>query len=170
LHIVDESHKTAYSRAVTNRNRVAGKDALLDAVGTAFSKLRRRTTEVDVGPAVTRKDHTRILVITLVDEADDEITVGAVADRLGVDASVASRMVSDCISAGLLRRTASQGDGRRTVLQLTEAGEELRDRFRDKYRQTFEFITRDWAEPDRLEFVRLLLQYVADTDAIRGGG
>lgn len=144
-------------------------DALLDAVGTAFSRLRRRTTEIDVGPAVSRKDHTRILVINLIENAaaDDEVTVGSVGGHLGVDASVASRMVSDCISAGLVRRAASQHDGRRTVLQLTEPGAELRDRFRDKYRQTFEHITRDWAERDRLELIRLLLRYVDAGDALR---
>lgn len=145
-------------------------DALLDAVGTAFSRLRRRTTEIDVGPAVTRKDHTRILVINLIENADDEVTVGAVGEHLGIDASVASRMVSDCISAGLVARTASQRDGRRIVLQLTAAGVELGDRFRDKYRQTFEHITRDWTQHDRLELVRLLLRYVAAGDALRSRG
>jgi DNA-binding MarR family transcriptional regulator len=57
--------------------------------------------------------------------------------------------------------------GRRTVLQLTEAGAGLRDRFRDKYRQTFEHITRDWAERDRLELIRLLLRCVDAGDALR---
>lgn len=145
-------------------------DALLDAVGTAFSRLRRRTTDIDVGPAVSRKDHTRILVINLIDNADDEVTVGAVGEHLGVDASVASRMVSDCISVGLVQRTASQDDGRRTVLKLTTAGAELRDRFRTKYRQTFEHITVDWTTHDRLEFVRLLLRYVAAGENLQNRG
>ena len=149
--------------------KVEDKETLLDAVATAFSRLRRRTSDVDVGPSVTRKDHTRILVITVVEEADGEVTVGAVAEHLGVDASVASRMVSDCIVGGYLRRAVSQEDGRRTVLELTSGGEELRDRFRQKYRQTFEHITRDWREEDRLEFVRLLLQYVTATEALRIG-
>ena len=111
-----------------------------------------------------------MLVINLVDEADAEVTVGAVADHLGVDASVASRMVSDCIATGLIRRAASQQDGRRTVLELTSAGIELRDRFRSKYRQTFEHITRDWPERDRLELIRLLLRYVDSTDTVRSRG
>lgn len=142
-------------------------DDLLDAVGTVFSRLRRRTGEIDVGPPVSRKDHTRILVITLVDEAEEEVTVGAVAEHLGVDPSVGSRMVSDCISAGLLRRSASQADGRRTVLELTPPGIELRDRFRVKYRETFAHITRDWPERDRHELVRLLVRYVDAADAVR---
>lgn len=111
-----------------------------------------------------------MLVINLVDESDDEVTVGAVAGHLGVDPSVASRMVSDCIGAGLLRRSASQEDGRRIVLELTAAGGELRDRFRLKYRLTFEHITRDWAEDDRRELIRLLLRYVKATDSLRDEG
>jgi DNA-binding MarR family transcriptional regulator len=35
------------------------------------------------------------------------MTVGGVADLLAVDPSVASRMVSDCISGGYLERMAS---------------------------------------------------------------
>jgi len=142
-------------------------DVLLDAVGAAFSRLRRRTAQVSVDPPVSRKDLTRNLVINIVDEADGEMTVGAIADQLAVDPSVASRLVSDCISSGHLARTASQQDGRRTVLHLTPAGVALRDRFRSQQRQAFEHITRDWPDPERLEFARLLLKYA---DATAGLG
>jgi len=142
-------------------------DALLDAVGTAFSRLRRRTAQVNVDPPVSRKDLPRNLVLNIVDEADGEMTVGGLAEQLTVDTSVASRMVSDCISHGYLVRMASQRDGRRTVLQLTPAGIALRDRFRTQNRQAFEHITRDWPEHERLEFARLLLKY-ADATAKLG--
>lgn len=142
-------------------------DALLDAVGTAFSRLRRRTTQVDVDPPVSRKDLPRNLVINVVEEADGEITVGGVAEELAVDPSVASRMVSDLVSGGYLERAASQRDGRRTVLRITPEGVALRDRFRSQYRQAFEHITRDWPEHERLEFARLLIKY-ADASAKLG--
>ena len=94
--------------------------ALLDAVGTAFARLRRRTMQAPVDPPVGPKDLKRNLVLNLVDEAteaDTEMTVGGLADHLLVDPSVASRMVSDCISHGYLIRAASQQDGRRTRAQ-----------------------------------------------------
>src|SRR3954449_616848 len=91
-------------------------DELLDEVGAAFSRLRRRTTRLGSGPPPSRKDLTRNLVLNVVDEATDEITVGALADQLGIDPAAASRAVSDCIAKGLLVRGASQHDGRRTVL------------------------------------------------------
>lgn len=143
-------------------------DAILDAVGIAFSRLRRRTTQVQVDPPVTPKDLTRNLVINLVDESGGSLTVGDVADVLGVSPSVGSRMVSDCIDAGLVVRVASQRDGRRSTLSLTPQGEASRDVFRRQYRQAFEQITKDWDASERVELVRLLLKYADATSALDG--
>ncbi len=86
----------------------------LDAVGPAFSRLRRASA-LNAESPVSRKDMTRTLVLNIVDEGPEhdgqEITVGVVAERLAVDPSVASRMVTDCIAAGYLIRAASQQDG-----------------------------------------------------------
>ncbi|MCT9079669.1 MarR family winged helix-turn-helix transcriptional regulator [Streptomyces fulvoviolaceus] len=136
---------------------------LLDAVGPAFSRLRRAQA-LNVEKQVSRKDITRTLVLNIVQDGPDaegqEITVGVVGERLAVDPSVASRMVSDCITAGYLIRAASQRDGRRTILQLTPEGHETLARFRRHQRAAFERITQDWPEQERLEFARLLIKYV----------
>ena len=134
-------------------------DRLLDEVGAAFSRLRRRTTQVAVDPAPSRKDLSRNLVLNVVDEADDEMTVGGLADQLGIDPSAASRAVSDCITAGYLERRASQADGRRTVVAVTPEGEALRARFRRQQRAAFVQITADWSDEDRVTFARLLVRY-----------
>ncbi|GAB7189897.1 MarR family winged helix-turn-helix transcriptional regulator [Kineococcus sp. NUM-3379] len=134
-------------------------DALLNAVGAAFSRLRRRTVQVAVEPPVSRKDLSRNLVINIIDESDSEVSVGELADQLGVDPSVASRAVADCISEGYLVRAPSQHDGRRSVLHITPGGFALRDRFRSQQRQAFEHITRDWPDQERLQFARLLIKY-----------
>lgn len=145
-------------------------DELLDAVGPAFGKLRRSSL-LEVRDAISQKDLSRTLVLRIVQDAarEDgrEVTVGAVADHLGVDPSVASRMVTDCIAAGYLVRAASQQDGRRTVLHLAPAGEELMERFRRHQRAAFDQITADWPERERLEFARLMLKYVESQDALR---
>jgi DNA-binding MarR family transcriptional regulator len=141
---------------------------LLDAVGPAFSRLRRSVL-LDVENPVSAKDLTRTLVLNIVEQSgDDDVTVGDVAERLGIDPSVASRMVSDCIGADYLVRAASQRDGRRTVLRLSPEGTATLERFRQHQRGAFEFVTRDWTERDRLEFARLLLKYVDAIDALRG--
>jgi DNA-binding MarR family transcriptional regulator len=147
-------------------DRTEDRDALLDAVGAAFSRLRRRTAQVAVDPPVSRKDLTRNLVINIVDESPTEVTVGGLAEQLSVDPSVASRMVSDCIASGHLVRAPSQADGRRAILHITPAGLALRDRFRSQQRQAFEHITRDWPDEERLQFARLLLRYSEATAAL----
>ncbi|MET7383050.1 MarR family winged helix-turn-helix transcriptional regulator [Streptomyces sp. NPDC005526] len=145
---------------------------LLDAVGPAFSRLRR-TQALNVEKQVSRKDMTRTLVLNIVQDGPEhegqEITVGVVGERLAVDPSVASRMVSDCITAGYLIRAASQRDGRRTILQLTPDGHEMLDRFRSHQRSAFERITRDWPEEERLEFARLLIKYVDSIGELQQG-
>ena len=138
-------------------------DALLDDVGAAFSRLRRRTNQSLTDHGMTKRDLTRNLIINVVDDAAGEMTVGAVADQLNVDPSVASRMVTDCIDSGYLERAASATDGRRTVLRLTPTGIVLRDRFRRLQRETFEQITSAWTDADRLEFARFLTRYAEDS-------
>ncbi|MFF5205277.1 MarR family winged helix-turn-helix transcriptional regulator [Streptosporangium sp. NPDC000396] len=145
-------------------------DELLNAVGPAFGKLRRSSL-LEVESPISAKDLSRTLVLNIVLEAEQdggrEMTVGAIAEHLGVDPSVASRMVSDCISAGYLVRAASQEDGRRTVLHLSPGGTDLMARFRRHQRATYEHITADWSEQDRLELARLMLKYVAAQDSLR---
>ncbi|MFJ8162069.1 MarR family winged helix-turn-helix transcriptional regulator [Streptomyces sp. NPDC096136] len=149
-------------------------EELLNAVGPAFGKLRRSSL-LEVEHPISPKDLGRTLVLNVVleiarDDARDEareVTVGAVGSHLGVDPSVASRMVSDCISAGYLVRAASQRDGRRTVLHLSPEGEELMARFRRHQRSAYEYITADWSERDRLELARLMVKYVASQEALR---
>jgi hypothetical protein len=131
-------------------------DALLDGIGPAFSRLRRHA------PA-GRKDFSRNLVLNVVADGTVEMTVGAVAE----DPSVASRMVSDCIDQGYLRRAASQTDGRRTVLEITSEGQALRDEFARRQREAFERITADWEQSDRLQFARLLLKYTEASTVYR---
>lgn len=157
----------AYDEGMTNEPTSA--DELLDAVGPAFSKLRR-TSLLEVENPISAKDLSRTLVLNFVEELtkghDGEVTVGSVAEFLAVDPSVASRMVTDNIKAGYLIRAASQQDGRRTVLQLSPEGAELMARFRRHQRSAFEYITADWSEHDRLEFARLMLKYVDSLAAL----
>ncbi|MEU8891250.1 MarR family winged helix-turn-helix transcriptional regulator [Streptomyces sp. NPDC048442] len=162
-------------------------DELLDAAGPALGKLRRSSL-LEVEEPFSRKELGRTLVLNVLLEAEQktagqkaagqeaaedgdagpfEVTVGAIGEFLSVDPSVASRMVSDCISAGYVVRAASQQDGRRTVLHLSDEGRAMMARFRRHQRQAFEYVTADWAESDRLQFARLVLRYVEAQDSLR---
>jgi DNA-binding MarR family transcriptional regulator len=136
----------------------SAEDALLDQIGPALSRLRRRT------PATSR-DVSRNLVLNVVADAAGEMTVGRLAAEMGVVQPVASRTVAACIADGLLRRAASQADGRRTVLELTERGEAERSRFAADQRAAFEEITAGWSPEERAQFARLLVRYTTDAGA-----
>ena len=155
-------------RSEADPGRGAEADALLNAVGTAFSKLRRRTMSVPVDPPVHRSDLRRDLVLTAVQEVGDGLSVGDLADKLMIDSPAASRQAAGLITAGYLIRIASQADGRRTVLQLTPAGVRALAHSRRQQRQAFEFITRDWPAEERLQLARLLIKYTEATSAPPG--
>ncbi|MDF1856235.1 MarR family winged helix-turn-helix transcriptional regulator [Pseudooceanicola sp.] len=53
---------------------------------------------------------------------DAETMVSTIATRLGIDPSRASRLVSDLIGQGFVKRCVSQEDARRTVVDLTDQG------------------------------------------------
>ncbi|MFI0509839.1 DNA-binding MarR family transcriptional regulator [Streptomyces canus] len=133
-------------------------DLVLDQIGPALSRLRRRA------PA-SGKDLSRNLVLNVIADAPGETTVGGLAAEMGVAQPVASRTVAACIADGLLRRAASQEDGRRTVLELTEHGEAERDRFAAEQRRAFEAITAAWSPEERIQFARLLARYGDDATA-----
>ncbi|MFJ5048548.1 MarR family winged helix-turn-helix transcriptional regulator [Streptomyces sp. NPDC088719] len=133
-------------------------DGTLDQIGPALSRLRRRA------PA-TGKDLSRNLVLNVIADAPGETTVGGLAAEMGVAQPVASRTVAACIADGLLRRAASQSDGRRTVLELTEHGEAERNRFAVEQREAFLEITVAWSPEERTQFARLLTRYGVDATA-----
>ncbi|GGM90318.1 MarR family transcriptional regulator [Lentzea pudingi] len=132
--------------------------ALFDRIGPALSRLRRRTSG-------GRGDLTRNLILNVVADASGEVTVGAVAAEMGVSQPVVSRTIAACITDGLLRRAASQADGRRTVLELTHAGETERHRFASEQRATFERITAAWDPAERVQFAQFLIRYSQDASA-----
>ncbi|MVU76192.1 MarR family transcriptional regulator [Nocardia sp. ET3-3] len=148
-------------------------DELLDAIGPAFGKLKRGVLQEVENPISTR-DSTRALVLGMVlgcpagpTGSTGEMTVGGIAAAMCVDPSVASRMVTDSIKAGYLRRVPSQLDGRRAVLELSPEGVEFMTRFRKQQRAAYEYITADWPEQDRLDFARLMLRYVDAIDDLK---
>ncbi|MFI0454028.1 MarR family winged helix-turn-helix transcriptional regulator [Actinomadura sp. 6N118] len=88
-----------------------------------------------------------------------EVTVGAVAERLEIDPSTASRLVGHAIDAGLVSRRPSPMDARRANLGLTDAGmrvKQVADRFRRAY---LDELMTDWTGTEREDFARLLTRF-----------
>lgn len=90
---------------------------------------------------------------------DVEPTVGWVAERLMIDPSRASRLVSDLVAAGYLHRTVSQQDSRRTVLELSAAGDVVIGAMQAyKWLIMGQFLN-EWEQEDLAGFVPLLEKF-----------
>ncbi|MCX4747777.1 MarR family winged helix-turn-helix transcriptional regulator [Kitasatospora sp. NBC_01287] len=149
---------------------------VLETVERAMVQLRRSMTrrtlarlhERTDGPAL---DPALADVVDAVEEGPDrpgqEVTVGLVADRLGIDPSRASRLVSAAIKAGYLRRAASQADGRRIHLELTPAAEELLAITHRSRHELYSHLMRDWPERDRAGFAGLLTKFTDELTQLR---
>lgn len=90
---------------------------------------------------------------------ETEVTVGLVAERLGIDPSRASRLVAEVVDKGFARRVASQGDARRICLELTEAGCAFTEKFRERKWRMLARAMSTWDEEEIIVFGRLLERF-----------
>lgn len=103
----------------------------------------------------------RVLVLEAIDAASAGAGAAAIADvarELGLDRSNASRMLADAVAAGLVRKTISAQDSRRTELALTPAGQTLLDAARAWQRETFARLVADWPPADARRFAGYLVR------------
>lgn len=98
------------------------------------------------------------------DDETEEVMVATIATRLRIDPSRASRVVSDLIARGLARRTASQRDARRTLVELTDRGTAIIEAVRRfKFLILGEFLS-GWSEEELALFVPLFERFAAWTE------
>lgn len=107
----------------------------------------------------------RLLLVQVLAEAPD--TVGAVAERLGIDPSTASRLVAEAVAEGLVERGSAPQDARRVPLALTEAGQALATDAAAYQKAVFEQVTGSWPERERKAFARHFVKFAAAVVAIR---
>ncbi|MFD0690508.1 MarR family winged helix-turn-helix transcriptional regulator [Actinomadura fibrosa] len=141
----------------------------LVAVERSMVKLRRGMSRQRLGKAAIREhnlpvDLQVLHVVDVVDEGPDrpgqEMSVGLVAARLGVDASRGSRIVAEAVKSGYVRRVASQEDGRRIHLELTDEGRAAVEATRRTRQEHFARAMDGWTDAERAEFARLLARFV----------
>jgi DNA-binding MarR family transcriptional regulator len=165
---VEPSERTSRVDASAARPRASSPSPLLEEAGQALFRLgrffARQPMQRLVAEGTDRSaELSRALVVQAVEpgpaEPDREVTVGLVAERLGVDPSTASRLVAETIRAGYLARAASPVDARRVRLELTVAGRELAENVRRYQGVVFEQVTRDWSDRERQEFARLFITF-----------
>jgi len=86
----------------------------------------------------------------------EEVTVGLIAERLGIDPSRASRLAADVVERGYARRVASQSDGRRICLELTDKGQQFGEAVRRSKWEVFAGALGQWKEDELVVFAALL--------------
>jgi DNA-binding MarR family transcriptional regulator len=159
-----------YNCRMSNWEEDRPADAALDQAGQALFRLGRLFSRHPVKNqwrhnAAQSVELSHILVTEAVASASVErgqhVTVGVVAERLGIDPSTASRLVAETIEAGYLARLSSPLDKRRLCLELTDTGHELRVHAQAYQRAVFAHVTGDWTADEQHEFARLLVKFVA---------
>ena len=114
-----------------------------------------------------------VLVLEAIDasHAKGSAAIGDVAVELGLDRSNASRMLAAAVDAGLVTRTVSPTDGRRTELRATASGRELLASARAWQRETFTQLVADWPAQDARQFAGYLKRLAAQPlDHLTQGG
>lgn len=152
-------------------------DPALVAIERAMIKIRRRQTQRVLGQIAAKNephiDLNQIAAVDAVAEGPDEtqegVTVGVVAERLGIDPSRASRVVAATIQHGYLRRIASQHDGRRSCLELTDQGSAALEQTHRARHALYERLLADWTVTDRRDLARLLTRFTASITADESG-
>lgn len=141
----------------------------LDAV---MQRWRRRVTKRELGIRAVRELGLRVEMAELDaliaiwrpanefgDEDLGETTVGSVATRLGIDPSRASRLTTELIRKGLVRRGVSQEDARRAILEVTSEGDRIVQAVREyKFLTLGHFLT-SWTEEEVRTFLPLIERF-----------
>lgn len=99
------------------------------------------------------------------DNPSGETTVGSIATRLGIDPSRASRLTTELIRKGLVRRAVSRQDGRRAILAVTEDGDRMVQAIRGYKFLTLGHFLSGWSEEEIRTFLPLMERFSAWSDA-----
>ncbi len=99
-------------------------------------------------------------VLDIVHRAGAVVTVGAIAEAMRLDPSRGSRVVAEMVGRGLLKREASQEDGRRSVIDITPLGHSILEEMRSAKINIIREVVSDWPSDDVAEFARLFDRFI----------
>lgn len=98
----------------------------------------------------------RMRMLEALAAASHPLTVGEIADAVGVDQPRASRLVQQGVQLELVRREVDPDDARRTRVALTDAGRGLVRGFRGERREAIDAALGTFTDAERAELARLL--------------
>lgn len=98
----------------------------------------------------------RLRLLDALAAASGPLSVGEIAEAVGVDQPRASRLVQQSVEMGLVRREADPDDARRTRIVLTDEGRAILRGFRGDRRETIAGALGSFTDDERAELARLL--------------
>jgi DNA-binding MarR family transcriptional regulator len=142
-------------------------DGSVPHIGRSMARMRVMTGRRLIGRLAISSlapdlelSHLDVLSVVARAEGVDEVTVGTIADRLRIDPSRASRVVTDMVGRNVLRRKESKEDARRIVVVLTPAGRRLVDEIQKLKLETVNRIVAGWPQEDLDAFAVLFDKFV----------
>jgi DNA-binding MarR family transcriptional regulator len=170
-----EEHRTLLlDLGMTSESAQAAIDIDLNMGNMRRSMARKELGRLALSELNLGIDLTDFEIISMIEHGpgqDGEITVGLIAERLGIDPSRASRIVADAVDKGIIRRVASQADARRIGLELTDTGRSHAAAIRHYKWSAFAEALGAWPEEDLVIFARLFKRFntaISDMKAARG--
>jgi DNA-binding MarR family transcriptional regulator len=122
-----------------------------------------RTAIANIAPGL---EISHLDVLDVMRRIEGEVTVGAIAEAMRIDPSRGSRLVADLVARGILRRDASQADGRRSLVVRTEFGDSLLAEIRAVKRTLLARVLEDWPEDELNAFSVLFEKFVSGFEEI----
>jgi DNA-binding MarR family transcriptional regulator len=121
---------------------------------------RRMIARTAIANTVPGLDLSHLDALDVMQRIEGEVTVGAIAEAMRMDPSRGSRIVTELVSRGVLRRDASQEDGRRSLLVMTELGCRLQAERRAVKASVLEEVLEGWPEEDLATFSHLFEKFI----------
>jgi DNA-binding MarR family transcriptional regulator len=140
-------------------SQVADDVRVASRIGTGLAQLIRL---IERAAAARGEDLDRasfMLLHTLVCLGPSRVTMLAAA--VHSDPSTVSRQAAHLVDLSLLERRADPGDGRASLLAITDAGTALLERARQRRDDRIEAITGSWQPAEREQFAELIDRFTA---------
>ncbi|MEV7827220.1 MarR family winged helix-turn-helix transcriptional regulator [Microbacterium enclense] len=101
----------------------------------------------------------RLRMLDALVAASGSLSVGEIAEAVGVDQPRASRLVQQSVELGLVAREPDPDDARRTRVRLTPEGQGLVSGFQGRRRDAVRNALASFSDAERVEFARLLAKF-----------
>lgn len=144
-------------------------NADISRISRAMSRMRvliksRAISRFAMGTKAPDLDASYIDAIELVGrgQRDGEVTIGLVAEKMRMDPSRASRVVSHLVEQGMFRREVSQTDARRSVIVLTDKGQDVLCEKRRVKLQLLDKVFSNWSDEEIAQFATLYSRFIEE--------